>query len=102
MKPEQIDRLLERLEKETKTAQADAQMAARLEALKETAKAYKGEDEVVSFADIAERVKTTEEAFKIMTGWENFDKIIQGFRPQQVVVVSALTKSGKTQWCMDL
>lgn len=102
MKTQDLDRLISKLEAETKNAQEDSRMAERLEKLKEQARAYKGEDEVVSFDDIAERVKNQEETFQIMTGWENFDKIIRGFRPQQVVVVSALTKSGKTQWCMDM
>lgn len=97
-----INALLSKLAVEADKGHQDLKVAERLEELKEKAKKYQGEDEVVSFADIAKRVKTEEEAFKIMTGWENFDKIIQGFRPQQVVVVSALTKSGKTQWCMDL
>lgn len=102
MKPQDLDKLIGRLEAESKTAKEDAAMASRLEALKTTALAYKGEDEVVSFDEIAKRVKNEEEAFKILTGWTEFDKIIRGFRPQQLVVVSALTKSGKTQWCMDM
>lgn len=102
MKVEDIDKLLNKLEQETQKERADIFTVQRLQLMKEAALKYKGEDEVISFEDVAKRVKIEEEAFKIMSGWENFDKIIQGFRPQQVVVVSALTKSGKTQWCMDL
>jgi replicative DNA helicase len=65
-------------------------------------KTYSGDDKIVSFAEIAERIKNGPDELKIYTGWEEFDKLIKGFRPQQLVVVSALTKSGKTQWCMDL
>lgn len=70
--------------------------------LKEVAKLYSGEDKVISFADIAEGIKSGKEEIKIMTGWTDLDKIIKGFRPQQVVVVSAPTKSGKTTWLMEL
>lgn len=63
---------------------------------------YDGDDKIISFAEIAEHIKTGPEELQIMTGWTEFDKIIRGFRPEQLVVVSALTKSGKTQWCMDL
>lgn len=63
---------------------------------------YEGEDKIISFAEVAERIKNGPEELQIHTGWTEFDKLIRGFRPQQVVVVSALTKSGKTQWCMDL
>lgn len=97
-----INALLSKLTVEMGKSHEDTTAAERLDELKLRAAKYQGEDEVVSFADIAKRVKTEEEAFKIFTGWEKFDKIIQGFRPQQVVIVSALTKSGKTQWCMDL
>ena len=102
MNVKDLDRLISKLEVEAEKTRADSEVFGRLDRLKEQAATYKGEDEVVSFEEVVQRVKTQEEAFKIMTGWENFDKIIQGFRPQQVVVVSALTKSGKTQWCMDL
>lgn len=60
------------------------------------------QDRIISFAEIKERIKNSPEELQIHTGWPEFDKIIRGFRPQQLVVVSALTKSGKTQWCMDL
>lgn len=102
MKDKDLDILLDRLEKESIVAQADREMAGRLEELKKKALAYSGEDEVVPFEVIAERVRNEPETFQIMSGWPEFDKIIRGFRPQQLVVVSALTKSGKTQWCMDL
>lgn len=97
-----LNSLLSKLSVEMDKTNVDVKAAERLEEIRAKAKKYQGEDEVISFADVAKRVKTEEEAFKIFTGWEKFDKIIQGFRPQQVVIVSALTKSGKTQWCMDL
>ena len=59
-------------------------------------------DKLISFAEIAERIKTGPDELQIHTGWSEFDKLIRGFRQEQLVVVSALTKSGKTQWCMDL
>ncbi len=97
-----IGALIAKLERESATLKEDAKVTERLIKLKETAEKYRGEDEVISFEDIAHRVRNEPETYKIMSGWEEFDKIIRGFRPEQLVVVSALTKSGKTQWCMDL
>jgi len=97
-----IDDLINKLDQELVVAKSDHAVAKRLAVLRETAKKYAGEDEVVSFEDIVSKVKSREELFVIKTGWENFDKIVRGFRPQQIVLVGALTKSGKTTWCMEL
>ncbi len=80
----------------------DADVEKRLLILKDKAKDYAGEDKVITFAEVAERIRNAKEEEKIMTGWTDLDRIIGGFRLQQLVVVSALTKSGKTSWCMDL
>jgi replicative DNA helicase len=97
-----IDQLIEKLERELVVAKSDHAMSERLQVLRDTAQKYAGEDEVVSFEDIVAKVKSREELFVIKTGWEKFDEIVRGFRPQQIVLVGALTKSGKTTWCMEL
>lgn len=97
-----VENILKNLETEIKQTQHDEQQSASLERLKEVARIYSGDDKVIPFEDIIQKIKTSKDEEKIMTGWTKFDDIIKGFRYQQVVVVSALTKSGKTSFLMDL
>lgn len=97
-----VDNLIKSLENEIKSTQDGIEQTESLERLKEIAKTYAGEDKVVSFEDIKERIKATKDEEKIMSGYHGLDEILRGFRPQQLVVVSALTKSGKTSFLMDL
>lgn len=73
-----------------------------LERLKEMAKKYEGDDKIISSLDIAKEMAAPGDQYKILTGWGGLDNIIKGFRLGQVVVVTAMTKSGKTSWCIDL
>lgn len=98
----EIDSLIKSLEQEITTTQVGIEQTESLERLKEIAKVYAGEDKVVSFADIAERIKNTKDEEHIMSGYKGLDDLLRGFRPQQLIVVSALTKSGKTSFLMDL
>lgn len=102
MKKEDVDKYIAQLTTEITKVQKGAEQELSLVRLKEIAKVYRGEDRVIPFADIKARIKTNENELKIFTGWEEFDKLIKGFRLQQSVVVSALTKSGKTSFLMDL
>lgn len=87
---------------EQKVVQADPKAQERLVKLKEVASSYEGDDRVISFAEVVEKFKAEKDEVKIMSGWEGLDNLLKGFRLQQLVVISALTKSGKTSWCMDL
>lgn len=98
----QIDKLLRRLETEINTTKTGLAQVEALDRLKDIAKVYKGEDEVIPFSDIVERVKNEKEEPKMMSGWSGLDNLLKGFRPQQLIVVSAATKSGKTSLLMDL
>ncbi len=102
MNDQQIENLIKRLEGEIITTKKTHDVSENLLRLKEVAKLYRGEDHVVSFQTIAEKIRQEKEELKIMSGWIDLDKIIGGFRLQQVVVVAALTKSGKTSFLMDL
>lgn len=97
-----LEQIIQKLGAEFKAIKPDAPTAERFEKLKEVAAKYKGDDEVVAFSEIAKRKKEAPEELKIFTGWEKLDKIITGFRLKQLVVLSALTKSGKTTFLMDL
>lgn len=97
-----INELINKLEQEIKVTQNQHDQALSLARLKDIAKVYEGEDEVISFDDIKHRILTAPDELKIMSGWEGLDNLLKGFRLQQLVVVSALTKSGKTSFLMDL
>lgn len=97
-----IDETIKKLENEIHATQKGLQETESLERLKEIAKIYNGEDKVIAFEEIAENIKNQKEEYKIMSGWNGLDDLLKGFRLQQLVVVSALTKSGKTSFLMDL
>lgn len=97
-----ISQLILELEKEEIKTKKNIYDLDRLNHLKEIAKNYEGEDKVISFEEVAKKIKDNPDEVKIFTGWSKLDDIIKGFRLQQVVVVSALTKSGKTSFLMDL
>jgi replicative DNA helicase len=63
---------------------------------------YSGEDELISSLDILERIKTQPEEEKFMTGIEGLDNILKGFRKNQLIVLAAPTKSGKSQMTVEL
>jgi len=65
-------------------------------------KNYDGEDRLISSLEILERIKTQPEETKFITGIEGLDKILGGFRENQLIVLAAPTKSGKTQMCIEL
>lgn len=73
-----------------------------LDRLKEIAKKYSGEDRVVASEDLIEVVRSEMGKDRIPTGFSSLDSHLRGLRPKQLVVLSALTKSGKTSFCMDL
>ncbi len=97
-----IDKLIKKLENEIRTTQQSQEQTLSLDRLKEIAKVYRGEDQVISFEKIAEKIKLRKDEPKFMSGFSGLDELLKGFRQQQLVVISALTKSGKTQFCMDL
>lgn len=97
-----IKSIISRLENEIKQTQKDLVQAESLSRLKEIAKVYKGEDKLVSFEKIADRIRNEKEEVKFMSGFGGLDNLLKGFRPQQLIVVSALTGSGKTSFLMDM
>ncbi len=73
--------------------------AARLE---EAMRVYTGEDMLVSSLDILKRLQTEPEEERFESGIEGLDKILRGFRKNQLIVLAAPTKSGKTSFCVEL
>lgn len=95
------EKLLKSLQVELVATQTGIELTESLERLKLIARKYEGSDEMVSTQGIIERLRNEPDELKIMSGWENLDKILRGFRLQQLVTVSAATKSGKTSFLMD-
>lgn len=102
MEKEKVEAIIRKLENEIVKTQKLGEQADSLARLKEIAKVYRGEDKIIPFSEIADRIRNEKEEHKIMSGFAGLDELLKGFRPQQLIVVSALTKSGKTQFCMDL
>ena len=58
---------------------------------------YEGDDKVVSLTDLQKQLALLPKArYKLMTGFPSLDAIIEGFRPGNLVTISAPTKQGKT------
>lgn len=97
-----IEKLIKSLEGEIKQTQDGLQQTESLERLKAVASIYNGEDKVIPFSDLVAKIKLNKDEEKVMSKWKGLDDILGGFRFQQVIAVSALTKSGKTSFLMDL
>lgn len=80
-----------------KTKQAESK--ARLE---KAMAVYAGEDRLVSSMEILDDIKTQPEEKKYMTTINGLDAILKGFRENQLIVLAAPTKSGKSQMTVEL
>lgn len=95
----EVEKLIKALSEEIqKTSEAEDKEAQMLR-LRSVAKVYSGEDEVIFLSDLKDENK---EQKKIYSGFKGLDDITKGFRPTQLIVVSAATKSGKTTFCMEM
>lgn len=70
--------------------------------LEETMRLYRGEDELISSLDILEKIKNEPEEERFLSGITGLDDILKGFRRNQLIVLAAPTKSGKTQFTVEL
>lgn len=102
MEKSEINKIIENLESEIRETVKVEDQAKRMSVLKEIARVYRGEDKVVSFKDITEKLRNQKEETKYLSGFQGLDDLLKGFRPQQLIVVSALTGSGKTSFLMDM
>jgi replicative DNA helicase len=102
MDKENLDKYIALLNREIKETEKDLNKEENNSRLLEILKKYRGEDKIISFKEIEEKVRNEKNELQIMTGWEEFDKHTRGFRPEQLVLLTAVTGSGKTSFCMDL
>jgi len=93
-----VEKLLSTLHEEAKKSPHQNE----IDRVMELYKLYEGEDHLVSSLELAERIKSQPEEKKYMTGFTDLDRILGGFRENQLVVIAAPTKNGKTSFCIDL
>lgn len=97
-----LNEYLEKIEGDIQKTDEGLKKQQQLQRLQEAHRVYKGEDRVVTTEEILEEIKSEPEEIKYFTGWDDLDNILKGFRPNQVVSIAALTKSGKTSFSIDL
>jgi len=85
------------IQKENDTLEKDAAMQRMADVLK----LYRGDDRVVSSLELWEEIKNAPPEMKMMTGFPEFDRILDGFRIGQLVVLSGVTKHGKTTMAVE-
>lgn len=95
-----IKKIISNLEKEIKQISDKKSEAEMMNRLKEAAEVYQGEDRVITSEELVKEIKQRPDELKIMSGIKDLDDILSGFRPNQLVVVAAPTKNGKTAFCM--
>lgn len=91
----ELDADIESIQDETTKELAKARM-------EETMATYHGDDELISSFDIYERMKIEPDEEKFMTGIGGLDDLLNGFRKNQLIVLAAPTKSGKSQMTVEL
>lgn len=96
---ETVKQMAELATKTAKTAEEKLQIKATMAGLLEE---YKGEDKVISSADLAEKIKETKEEDCIPFPHTEMTTVTDGCRPKQLIVVSGTTKQGKTMFTYDL
>jgi len=63
---------------------------------------YDGDDKMILSTDLDAEIELLESEKRYYTGITKLDKILDGFRSNQIIVVSAPPKAGKTQFCVHL
>jgi len=90
------------LQKEIKKQEGVVEQEKRLEQLKEKARKYEGDDQVISSEEFIKKIKSRPEEEKLKTGFRDLDYILDGFRLNQLVTLCGPTKTGKTTFAMEL
>lgn len=74
----------------------------RLSRLKGMWERYQGEDDVVSFLELEKQMENEPPVVKVQTKYEGINKLIDGFRYEQLIVLSAQEKTGKTSFAIEM
>lgn len=98
---ESFEEFLKEQEQEAKTLPTD-ERDGRLERISELWKNYKGTDRIVTFEELAEMMANEPEVKTIKTSVKRLDELTGGFRYEQLIVLSAQEKTGKTAFGLQL
>lgn len=99
---DEITEFLNNLDQEIAKVEDEKQKLEAQARLEEAMLVYSGDDELISSFDLLERIKTQPEEKQFLSGLKGLDDILRGFRLNQLIVLAAPTKSGKTQFCVEL
>lgn len=97
-----IQNLIAKIQEKKKTAADKVYSAEGLLKLQEVAKTYSGDDALIWSSEILTEIQTTERPPVLKTNVPMLDDMIVGFRPQQLVTLSAHSKHGKTAFALFL
>jgi replicative DNA helicase len=97
-----VDDFITSLKKESEQLDDVIEKEERLTRLIDLASRFKGETKLISSLDYVELIKNQPEQARIHTRYKGLDDLICGFRPGQLISISAVAKSGKTNFCMEL
>lgn len=97
-----VEELIKRLEKEIKQNANEVESGKQLLRLRNIAKSYEGDDKVVSSHELFEKSKNEPPQKKLLSGFQELDSILNGFREKQLIVLSGITKHGKTSFAIEL
>jgi replicative DNA helicase len=97
-----IDSFIHTLESEIVKVTDVEKQSIQMSRLKQIAERYKGEDELISSIEFVEKIKNQPPQLQMHTKFKGLDELLTGFRPGQLISISAVAKSGKTNFCMEL
>lgn len=92
----ELEEIIAAIGTEKKKAEQQTHSEEGLLRLQEVAKQYEGEYRLIWSDDLLEEIKHRPERPRYDTGIPEIDALIGGFRPQQLITISASTKHGKT------
>lgn len=98
---ESIDSIISNLEREIVIEKSEHSNE-QLSRLNEIASKYAGEDKMISSHDFLENIKNQPKQVEMLTKIPSLDILLKGFRLGQLVSISAVAKSGKTSFCIEL
>lgn len=96
-----LEDFLKDAEKEAESLPID-EREERLSRIRAMWENYRGDDEVVSFEELEALMENEPPVKKILSGIQGLDDLMGGFRYEQLVVLSAQEKTGKTTFALQL
>lgn len=98
----EVTKLIKELEIELKTIQDEKVRVKKLADLEDMYRQYVGEDKLISSTQLALDMENRPAVKYVQSGIKPLDDIIGGFVKKQLVVLSGITKHGKTSFAVEL